>query len=301
MDARARLGSIPATRMRAAVAPSAKAPAFASVPSMPSVSATRQDTPLSPSIARASASRNSAFQPPRPDPRTVTVVSLRESSRTGRENGRMRIRSCAQSWPKSEPRLAAPLRCNRKEYAQGLPVRRQVGRQLPARAPRMLQRSPCFLQIEDPPVGEAHFPDWQEAPRPIWADATHIHAQAREPWHVNPGWERSGRMPPKQDHPLAHSRSPAWQRVQVKPKRPNASFYCAEFIADLVHPGEPLRQGALRAHGAMADGGDDALNRIGRAQGVPVRGGDVEERQQSPGVFGQAGDGGCRSGPVCFP
>ena len=62
-----------------------------------------------------------------------------------------------------------------------------------------------------------------------------------------------------------------------------------------------LRQGLLRADGAMADGGDDALNRIGRAQGVPVRGGDVEERQQSPGVPGQAGDGGCRSGPVCFP
>ena len=50
----------------------------------------------------------------------------------------------------------------------------------------------------------------------------------------------------------------------------------------------------------MADGGEDALNRIGRAQVIPVLGGEVEERQQSPGVPGQAGDGGCISGPVCL-
>ena len=50
----------------------------------------------------------------------------------------------------------------------------------------------------------------------------------------------------------------------------------------------------------MADGGEDAPNRIGRAQVIPVLGGEVEERQQSPGVRGQAGDGGCMSGPVFF-
>ena len=50
----------------------------------------------------------------------------------------------------------------------------------------------------------------------------------------------------------------------------------------------------------MADGGEDALNRIGRAQVIPVLGGEVEERQQSLGVLGQAGDGGCIFGPVFF-
>ena len=50
----------------------------------------------------------------------------------------------------------------------------------------------------------------------------------------------------------------------------------------------------------MADGGEDALNRIGPAQVIPVLGREVEERQQSPGVLGQAGDGGCISGPGFF-
>ena len=50
----------------------------------------------------------------------------------------------------------------------------------------------------------------------------------------------------------------------------------------------------------MADGGEDALNRIGGAPVIPVLGGEVEERQQSLGVPGQAADGGCISGPVCF-
>ena len=42
----------------------------------------------------------------------------------------------------------------------------------------------------------------------------------------------------------------------------------------------------------MPDGGEHALNRVGRAQVVPVLGGVVKERQQRLGVPGQAGDGG---------
>ena len=41
----------------------------------------------------------------------------------------------------------------------------------------------------------------------------------------------------------------------------------------------------------MADGGEHALNRIGRAQVVPMFGRAVKERQQGLGVLGQAGDG----------
>ena len=44
----------------------------------------------------------------------------------------------------------------------------------------------------------------------------------------------------------------------------------------------------------------DALNRVGRAQVVPVLGREVEERQQGLGVLGQAGGGGCVFGPVFF-
>ena len=56
---------------------------MSSEPSMPSVSAAIAAMPGWPSSATASASRNSALRPPRPPPRTVTVVSPPERSTQG--------------------------------------------------------------------------------------------------------------------------------------------------------------------------------------------------------------------------
>ncbi len=58
-------------------------PALSSEPSIPSVSAAIAAIPGCASSATASASRNSALRPPRPPPRTVTVVSPPESSAQG--------------------------------------------------------------------------------------------------------------------------------------------------------------------------------------------------------------------------
>src|SRR5882757_8848102 len=68
-------GSQPFARARARVSGVKIAPAISSAPSTPSVSAARPQMPAVPWAAIASASRYSTLRPPRPLPRTVTVVS----------------------------------------------------------------------------------------------------------------------------------------------------------------------------------------------------------------------------------
>src|SRR5690606_36765976 len=86
-------GSMPAARIRVALVPSAIAPALSPAPSMPSVSAASAVMPSTPSMAMAKARRNSAWRPPRPSPRMVTVVSPPDSRTAGRANGRWRSRT----------------------------------------------------------------------------------------------------------------------------------------------------------------------------------------------------------------
>ena len=63
-------------------------------------------------------------------------------------------------------------------------------------------------------------------------------------------------------------------------------------------PGRVLRQRALGPHRAVPDGGKHALDRVGRAQVIPVLGRKVVEGQQGVAVLEQAGDRLLVFGPV---
>jgi len=80
----------------------------ASWPSTPSVSPASACTPGSPSSATASASKNSTLRPPRPRPRTVTVVSPPDSSTQGanglRPRGPSRRTPCRHDRPRTDLR-----------------------------------------------------------------------------------------------------------------------------------------------------------------------------------------------------
>ena len=73
---------------------------------------------------------------------------------------------------------------------------------------------------------------------------------------------------------------------------------CRHHQLEHYQPGRVLRQRALRADGPVPDGGEHALDRVGRPQvgapsvapEVPVLGREVVERQQRVLVLGQAGD-----------
>ena len=54
--------------------------------------------------------------------------------------------------------------------------------------------------------------------------------------------------------------------------------------------GGPGRQRSFRPHGSMAHRGEHALDRVRRAQVVPVLGGKVEEGEQGLAILGQAGN-----------
>src|SRR4029077_12070217 len=69
------LGSRPTAVARLSESGAKTAPAMSSAPSTPSVSAARPQMPAAPPAAITSASRYSTLRPPRPLPRTVTVVS----------------------------------------------------------------------------------------------------------------------------------------------------------------------------------------------------------------------------------
>jgi hypothetical protein len=75
LSASARSGSRPAPRPRTTVAASTSAPAASVGPSVPSVPAASTASPSPAEMSSAAASASSWQRPPRPAPRTVTVVS----------------------------------------------------------------------------------------------------------------------------------------------------------------------------------------------------------------------------------
>src|SRR3954452_7336526 len=99
---------------RARVSGVMSAPATSSAPSTPSVSPATAKTPGRPSNSTASDSRNSTLRPPRPPPRTVTVVSPPEISTHGGRAGCPRSAACraipAMTLPTSRasPSIASP-------------------------------------------------------------------------------------------------------------------------------------------------------------------------------------------------
>ncbi len=109
--------SSPSARPRASVSGCSTAPALSSVPSIPSVSQAMAQIPGAPSSAIASDSRNSALRPPRPAPRTVTVVSPPDNRtqgvRVAAAGERHRSASCACSAPQScaSPSMSSPSNC----------------------------------------------------------------------------------------------------------------------------------------------------------------------------------------------
>src|SRR3954447_19711922 len=87
LSARLAFGLMPLATARASVSGVTIAPATSSAPSIPSVSPAIAHTPGTPFSATARASRNSTLRPPRPLPRTVTVVSPPESRTQGGGRG----------------------------------------------------------------------------------------------------------------------------------------------------------------------------------------------------------------------
>src|SRR5690554_6796114 len=91
LSASASRGRMPAAQARFKVSGVMMAPAISSRPSTPSVSPASDHTSCWPSSSIARESRNSTLRPPRPSPRTVTVVSPPESSTHGRGKGSLRV------------------------------------------------------------------------------------------------------------------------------------------------------------------------------------------------------------------